>query len=53
MSQLDQLKKNSEWVEKQKYVVDYILNILKLPNVTEDMILTVLAIDKINGITCK
>ena len=53
MSQLDQLKKNSEWVEKQKYVVDFILNILKFPNVTEDMILTLLAIDKINGITCK
>ena len=53
MSQLDQLKKKSEWVEKQKYVVDYILNTLKLPNVTEDMILTLLAIDKINGITCK
>ena len=53
MSQLDQLKKKSEWIEKQKYVVDYILNTLKLPNVTEDMILTLLAIDKINGITCK
>merc|ERR1712156_245949 len=45
MSQLDQLKKKSEWVEKQKYVVDYILNTLKLPNVTEDMILTLLAIN--------
>ena len=53
MSQLDQLKKRTEWVEKQKYVVDFILNILKLPNVNEDMILTLLAIDKINGITCK
>ena len=52
MSQLNQFKKEAEWIEKEKYVVDYILNILKLPDVTQDMVLTILAIDKINGITC-
>ena len=51
MSHFENLKKKKEWMEKQKYIVDYITNTLKLPNVTEDQILTILAIDHINGHT--
>ena len=47
-SQLGNLKKNSDWVKKQKYVVDYILNTMKLPDVSEDLLLTVMGIIQIN-----
>ena len=51
MSHYGHLKKKSEWIDKQKYVVDYILNTLKLPDITEDIILTILGINHINGVT--
>ena len=51
MSHFENLKKKKDWIEQQKYIVDYIMNTLKLPNVTEDQILTILAIDHINGHT--
>ena len=51
MSHHGNLKKKSDWVDKQKYVVDYILNTLKLPNITEDIILTILGINHVNGVT--
>ena len=47
-SQLGNLKKNSDWVKKQKYVIDYILNTMKLPDVSEDLLLTVMGIIQIN-----
>jgi len=51
MSHLDEFKQNKEWLEKQKIVSDFILKKMKIPDVTEEMILTILAIDAINGRT--
>ena len=46
-SHIGNFKKKNEWVDKQKYVVDYILNTLKLPDITEDIILTILGLGAI------
>ena len=51
MSHSDNLKKKKEFLEKHKFVVDYILTRLKIPDVDEDLILDLLAIDHINGHT--
>ena len=53
MSHLDEFKQNKEWLDKQKIVSDFILKKMKIPDVTEEMILTILAIDAINGRTSK
>ena len=50
-SHIGNFKKKNEWVDKQKYVVDFILNTLKLPDITEDIILTILGIIHVNGVT--
>merc|ERR1719464_1676174 len=49
MSHLAEFKQNKEWMEKQKPVCDFILNKMKIPDVTQEMLLTILAIDSING----
>ena len=51
MSHSDNLKKKTAFLEKHKFVVDYILTRLKIPDVDEDLILDLLAIDHINGHT--
>ena len=53
MSHLDEFKQNKEWMEKQKPICDFILNKMKIPDVTQEMLLTILAIDSINGRTSK
>ena len=53
MSHLAEFKQNKEWMEKQKPICNFILNKMKIPDVTEEMLLTILAIDSINGRTSK
>ena len=53
MSHLAEFKQNKEWMEKQKPICDFILNKMKIPDVTQEMLLTILAIDSINGRTSK
>ena len=51
MSHLKAFKQNKEWMEKQKNVLDFILKKLKIPDVSEELLLTILAIDSVNGRT--